>query len=48
MHYKVQILGTTVEYTRKFREAEAAFKESGARDKAIWQVAANGQAKRIR
>ena len=48
MVYSVKIFGTTVEYTRKFKEAEAVFKESGARDKAMFQISADGTAKRIR
>lgn len=38
MFYKVVVDGVTVEFTKKRSEAESAFKESGRRDKQLWQI----------
>ena len=48
MIYTVKVFGATVEWTKKFKEAEASFKEAG-RGKEFWQVnTLTGSAKRLR
>jgi hypothetical protein len=41
MFYKVISGGVVIEFTRKRSEAEAAFKDSGRRDRQVWKVGHN-------
>ena len=46
--YLVKSLGTTIEFTDKFSEAEKAYKDAAPNDKQIFKTQANGSSQCVR